>query len=327
MSNRVFKTRWIARAATLLLGALVVGWSWRESTAGEKASKGWLGVSVQELTPSLRKKMKLGEQTGLLITNVSRNSPADDAGFREDDVIVEFDGKKVEEADAFSRMVRDAGAEKKVTVVLVREGERKNLEVILGKRRSPSVDYAYGFGHGPGAFALSMRPQLGVQVHELDENLAAYFKVRPREGVLVLEVTEDSPAEKAGLKSGDVITKVGEEAIRDAEDLMEALGEYEEGDKIAVAYVRQGKSATVEIEAEESRSRRHIWSIPHEGMGAHELLWNDEEGTRLLLRKTEPRIELREIIRDDVDAKVRKEIEANLRRALDETRWRGERTL
>ncbi len=328
MAKKLLTNRWAWRATVLVMSALALGWAWRESAAGEKTGKGWLGVSVEELTPSLRKKMKLGEQTGLRVTNVVENSPADDAGFREEDVIVEFDGKKVEEAGVFSRMVREAGADKKVIVVLVREGERKNMEVMLGKRRSSSQAYAYGFGHAPGAFAFSGRPRLGVQVHEMDESLAAYFKVPPREGVLILEVNEDSPAEKAGFKSGDVITKVGEEKIRAAEDLIEALAEYEEGDKVAIAYVRQGKSATVEIELEEEHSRTRFWAPRHEGMGRNELHWNDGEEPRVIIRKIEPRSQhLQDLIRNDVDAKVRHEIEANMRRALDEARIRREWTL
>ena len=326
MAKNLLTRRWVWMTAVLAMSALIVGWAWHESAAGEKTGKGWLGVSVEELTPSLRKKMKLGEQTGLLVTNVVENSPADDAGFREDDVILEFDGKKVEEAEAFTRLVRDAGEDKKVTVALVREGERKNMEVILGKRRSASHGYAYGFGHAPGVFAFSGRPRLGVQVHELDESLAAYFKVQPREGVLILEVNEDSPAEKAGFKSGDVITKVGEEKIRDAEDLIEALGEYEGGDKITVAYVRQGKSATIEIE--EERSRSFFRTPGHNGMGMNDLRWNDEDDARVIIRQIEPRVlHLQDIIRNNVDTKVRQEIEANMRRVRDGVRVRGEWTL
>ncbi len=326
MSKNLLTSRWTMMAAVILAGALALGWTGREGEVGEKTGKGWLGVSVEELTPSLRKKMKLGEQTGLLVTNVAENSPADDAGFREDDVIIEFDGKKVEEAEVFSRMVRDSGPDKKITIVLVRDGERKSMEVMLEKRRSSSHGYAYGFGSAPGIFAVSSRPRLGVQVHELDENLAAYFKVQPREGVLILEVNEDSPAEKAGLKSGDVITKVGEEKIRDVEDLIETLGEYEEGDKVAIAYVRQGKSATVEIEIEASDSRAHFWGPRHKGMGFQDMRWNEED-PRVIIRKTAPRIQINDIIHRDVEAKVREEIEANMRRALNETRSRRERTL
>lgn len=328
MAKKLLAANWAKVAIVLMIGAVALGWAGRESSASQKSGKGWLGVSVEELTPSLRKKMKLGEQTGLLVTNVVPNSPADDAGFREDDVIVEFDGKKVEEADVFTRLVRDTGAEKKVTVVLMREGERKNMEVILGKRRSASQSYAYGFGHAPGMFAFSDRPRLGVQVHELNESLAAYFKVQPHEGVLVLEVNEDTPAEKAGLKSGDVITKVGEEKIRDAEDLIDTLREYEEGDKATIAYVRQGKSATVEIEIEESRSRSRFFSPGHGSSGLQGFHWNDDEDPRVIIRRVEPRIhELQDIIRNEVDANVRHEVESNIRRAMERARLQNSWTL
>ncbi len=336
MTKKLLTQRWTWMAAVLLVAALVLAMAWRESAASSKSGKGWLGVSVEELTPSLRKKMKLGEQTGLLVTNVVENSPAEDAGFREEDVIVEFDGNKVEEANAFTRLVRDAGAEKKVTVILMRDGERKTMEVILGKRRtSQSYSYSFGSGSAPGVFAFSGRPRLGVQVHELDESLATYFKVQPREGVLILEVNEDSPAEKAGLKSGDVITKIGEEKIRDAEDLIEALAEYEDGDKVSLAYVRQGKSATLEIEIEDSHPRARFGLPRHGSMGLNHLRWDDAEDP-LIIRRIEPRIhELQDVIRNEVDANmrreidanVRREIETNMRRAFDEVRLRRAWTL
>lgn len=329
MSKKLLTQRWAWMTAVALVSALVLGVAWRESAASSKSGRGWLGVSVEELTPSLRKKMKLGTQSGLLVTNVVENSPADDAGFREEDVIVEFDGQKVDEAEAFTNLVRDAGAEKKVTVVLMRDGERKTMEVILGKRRaSQGYGYSFGSGSAPNVFAFSGRPRLGVQVHELDESLAAYFKVQPREGVLVLEVNEDSPAEKAGLKSGDVITKIDEEKIRDAEDLIETLAEYEDGDKVALAYVRQGKSASLEIAIEDSHPRVRMWSPHGRSMGLNDWKWNEDGDPNVIMRRVEPRIhELQDVIRNEVDANVRREIEANMRRALDEVRLRREWTL
>lgn len=328
MSINILKSRGAWLIVALVLGLGVLGWTALESRASDKPAKGWLGVSVEELTPSLRKKMKLGAQTGLLVTNVAENSPAEDAGIKEDDVIIQFDGKNVEEAGAFSRMVRDAGADQKVALVIMRAGERKTMEVMLGKRRSSNFGYAYNFGRGgaPGVFAFSARPRMGVQVHELDESLAAYFKVQPREGVLILEVNEDSPAEKAGFKTGDVITKVGEEKIRDAEDLIEALAEYEDGDKVNLEYVRQGKRANAEIEIEAPESFHRSWRMPHGDFGAQELRWEESEDP-LIIRKIAPRIEMREIIRDEIDASVREEVEAGMRRAIDEARWYQERIL
>lgn len=216
----------------------------------EKTKKGWLGVRVQEMTPSLKEAYEVGDRSGLLIAEVMHGSPADDAGLREEDVIVEFDGKPVEKADDFARMVRKTAPRTNVTVLIIRDGKEKEIEVTLGRRkvrlRGPTC------WSGENFVIVTGKPRLGVRIQELNEDLAPYFKVEEYSGVLISEVTEDSPAEEAGLKAGDVITKIDDEEISDPEDLIEALNEYDEGDVITVEYVRKGKTEKVEVELEES---------------------------------------------------------------------------
>lgn len=288
-----------AGAFILAVGGLMF-FSLRETRAGEKAGKGWLGVSVQEMTPSLREAMKTGDSNGLLVTNVVAGSPADDAGLREEDVIIEFDGTNVEKSEALTKAVRQTEPEKKVKVVVLRDGARKEFEVVIGKYRSPSFttmpprSFSWS-GEAPHMRVFSNRVRLGVQVHELDNDLAPYFKVEPKSGALILEVTKESPAAKAGLKSGDIITKVGDEFVRDPDDLIEALNDFEEGDKVAITYVRQGKTATLEAVLEQGdthgfrflmpdRSRMH-WRGGGEGWDEADLLIAPEIRARDFLQK------------------------------------------
>jgi C-terminal processing protease CtpA/Prc len=238
---------------------------WRDGEAAEKSKKGWLGVSVQELTPSLRETMKVGNRSGLLITDVVENSPADDANLREEDVLLSFDGKSVEKADEFTQLVRNTPPDKKVKVKILRHGEERELEVTIGARKSGSYARSFswgGSGQAPGFMLLGNRPRLGVQVQDLNKDLAPYFKVEEKSGVLVLSVGKDTPAEKAGLKAGDVITRVGDEKITDADDLIQALRDYEEGDKVSIEYVRQGKNATVQAEVENEDSHGFQYFMP-----------------------------------------------------------------
>lgn len=250
-----------AAAFFVIFGALLFV-ALRDGKAVEKTKKSWLGVSVQELTPSLRDAMKVGNRPGLLITNVVQNSPADDANLREDDVLLSFDGKTVEKADDFVRLVRNTPPDKKVKIKILRDGEEREIEAILEARKTASSPRAFAYnwsGDGRNLIALG-RPRLGVQVQELNKDLAPYFKVEEKGGVLVLEVTKDSPAEKAGLKAGDVITKVDGEKITDADDLIDTLRDYEEGDEATIEYVRQGKTATVQAALESSDDHGfHIW--------------------------------------------------------------------
>jgi C-terminal processing protease CtpA/Prc len=230
----------------------------RDGNAVEKTKKGWLGVSVQELTPSLRETMKVGNRTGLLITNVAEGSPADDANLREEDVLLSFDGKAVEKADDFTQLVRNTAPDKKVKVKIMRNGEERELEVTVGARKSEASARSFSWSgsgsHSPSIFWAGNSAHLGVQVQDLNRDLAPYFKVEEKSGVLVLSVGKDTPAEKAGLKAGDVITRLGEEKITDADDLISALRDYEDGDKVNVEYVRQGKSASVQIEFEKTEN-------------------------------------------------------------------------
>jgi predicted metalloprotease with PDZ domain len=218
-----------------------------------KKKKGWIGVSVQELTPSLRDAMSLGNRTGLLINNVVENSPAEDAGLQEEDVLLEFNGQKVERTRTLSRLVRRIDPGTEVKVKIFRDGDEKTIDLTVGRLRT-SRSGVYSFGSGNNVFFMGRRPMLGVQVHDMDDDLAAYFKVKKNEGVLILGVNEDSPAEAAGLKSGDVILKIDSEPVRDYEDLTDLLADYEDGDEVEIEYIRRGSKKTVIVELEASGS-------------------------------------------------------------------------
>jgi predicted metalloprotease with PDZ domain len=317
---------WVAGLAITAAAGLAVGWASHDSRASEKSGKGWLGVSVRELTPSARERMKLGTETGLLVTEVVHDSPADDAGIKVDDVILEFEGKKVEQTDDFSRLVRNAGADKKVTLIVMREGARKTMEVMLGNRRSPSFasGFSHGFGPGKEMMFVMNRPHLGVRVHELDENLASYFKVEPHSGVLVLAVNEDSPAAKAGLKSGDVITKVDNETISSAEDLIQSMQDYEEGDQAKIEYVRQGRRENVTVEIDRSADADLRWFAPdRKHLRLHPFGADDWKEARFEEWPQDFDILIEDQVRSRINRDIHREIEKEMQRA---PMW-GERTL
>lgn len=217
--------------------------------ARESSKKAWLGVQIQELTPSLRESLKLGGKTGLLITEVVEGSPADDANLRTEDVIIEFNGQPVELADAFTKLVRASEPGKEVKVVVMRDGVRKEIMVTLAARKTPK-SYTHAWSGEPMRFFTS-QVQLGVQAQELNADLAEYFGVKEDGGALLLKIFEETPAEKAGLKAGDVITKIDDESIADPEDLMRTMADYEDGDDITITYVRHGQTATAKATLEE----------------------------------------------------------------------------
>jgi C-terminal processing protease CtpA/Prc len=132
-------------------------------------------------------------------------------------------------------------------------------------------DYAEEIGDFAGRFGKSLgfwwhdsfgpKGRLGVELSELDEDLAGYFDVEAETGVLVLRVHEDTPADEAGLKPGDVIVSLGGEDVSDVEDVIEELGDVED-EEIEIGIVRKGKKLTVNVELDEEH---HFFFKPSEG--------------------------------------------------------------
>lgn len=247
MKKRVIPYQLIKTMSRFLIVVVFISLS-TEAGAASSKRKGWLGVQIQELTPSLKEALKVGDRTGLLIAEVIEGSPADKADLYEKDVILTYDGQPVEKADDFARMVRNTPPDKTIKLDVLRDGEKVEIEVTIGKRKYRRSKNSY-------VFFGSDRPRLGVKVHELNEDLAHYFDVDKNKGVLILEVIDDSPAEKGGLKAGDIISKINNEHVADPDELIEILGEYEEGDVVTVEYVRHGKTAKIELELEDSESQ------------------------------------------------------------------------
>ena len=233
--------------ALFLLGMLAAFWTGHaDALAGQK--KGWLGVTVRELTPSLKEELKVGDREGLVISRVIEGSPAERAGLQEDDVIVEFDGKPVSKVRELVRLVGRTEPNTRVTLKIIRDGKEREIEVKIGRYRPgwpiPSVPDDWIWMWYPS------RPRLGLEVADVNRDLAGYFDLKDDAGVLILEVEEGSPADDAGLRPGDVIVAVDRQSVEDTEELMDILQDYEDGDEITVEFIRQGKrrETTVELE-------------------------------------------------------------------------------
>lgn len=295
------KAFWLSKRSVVtaaVTSLALLGMAAADMSAETKPAKkrGWIGVSVQELTPSLRDAMELGNRSGLLINEVVANSPADDAGLREEDVLLEFNGKKVERVDRLSELVRDTEPRTEVQVKIFRDGEEKTLSLTVGRLRTRGAG-VYSFGGGDNVFMLNRRAMLGVQVHDVNEDLAPYFNVGKNEGVLILKVEEDSPAEAAGLKAGDVIVKIDGDNVRDYEEMIDILSYYEDGEKADIEYIRKGKNQQVAVELHARDNNAWGLSLPE---GRH-FNWRffERDGKRIHVKPPEVRHRIRDS-RDDV---------------------------
>jgi membrane-associated protease RseP (regulator of RpoE activity) len=235
-------------------------------------SGGFLGVYLEEVDDAATDRLGLREERGALIVEVSEDGPAAEAGLLKDDVIVEFNGQAVESVRELSRMVRETPAGRTVALGVVRDSQAREISVELGERPGvvwlgPDVDRRQGVFIAPGDgehgehgehqfFAFGGRGRLGVQLQSLGDQLAEYFGVTG--GALIASVREDSPAAEAGLEAGDVITRVGDRAVEDVDDAVEAVHEAEAG-SLTITVVRDGNTRTLTAELPERHSGSWDW--------------------------------------------------------------------
>jgi serine protease Do len=239
-----------------------------------------IGVTVDDLNAQ-ELKAAAGAPSGVLIEDVDADGPAAKAGLREGDIVVDVDGERVRSARQFSRLIQETPAGRSVSLGVVRDGKRQTIDVTpdtrafsfpdgdlitrgiergmrdIGPRlreieprlreleprlREFRFDGPLDFDFEMWPRITSPRARLGVQVNELTPQLAEYFGAKDG-GVLVSSVAKDSPAEKAGLKAGDVITAINGDRVRNTDDLVDELS-GKEGD-VTVGILREKRESTL----------------------------------------------------------------------------------
>jgi len=227
----------------------------------EKTGSGYLGVALQGLTEDIIDGMGLKIQRGVLVKEVFEDSPAEEAGIRDGDIIIDYDGTKVATPADIIRLVQDADTGDEVQLKILRDGRTKTVDVTIGERprklaydvQRKEVQKKLETLPEKWITVFEPRAQLGVKILDLeDEDLAEYFGVDQGEGVLVLGVTDDSAAEKAGVKAGDVIVELNRENINSSEELIDEVQEMDDGDDFDLVVIRHGKHMTLSGEMEKA---------------------------------------------------------------------------
>jgi serine protease Do len=201
----------------------------------------YLGVAVQELTPSIREALDLGEESGVLVGSVVPDSPAEEAGIEVGDVLLVMDGKRLEDPVSLTNSVRALSPGQMASFVLLRNGKKRTVQAVLGTLGEPAQTSPWGrMGLKRGAY-------LGVRMHDPDEDLARCFGIGPEEGVLVLTTDPGSPAMEAGIRGGDVIVSVDGKSTGTSEDLLEEVTKREPGEEIRIRLLRQGTEREIAV--------------------------------------------------------------------------------
>jgi len=235
---------------------------------------GWLGVGVSEVSADKMKALKLPEERGALLGRIVPESPAAKAGLKENDVVLEINGQRIEGAEQFRRMIHEIPAGRTANLSVWRDGRSQNVKVTVGKPESSNMKV---FAGGPKSFAFAMptmpampdlsglehlrtfsmvapgRPLLGIDAENLEGDFGNYFGAPGGEGVLVRGVFANSAAAKAGLKVGDVITTLNGERVRNASELREKLLTGREGKTIKLGVLRNKSEVTLTVELPQQR--------------------------------------------------------------------------
>ncbi len=200
--------------------------------------RGWLGVTIQELTPELASKFGIKGNGGALVSDVLKGGPADRAGIKRGDVIIGFDNHEVKNVSTLRNLVAQSPIGSKKTVELIRNKKRKKLTVVVAELPKEFNEFSEEIvteKETEGAL-------YGVTVTEITPAIARQIGVSIKEkGVVVVDVSPDSPARDAGLKKGDIIQEVDNRVIKDYDGWKEALNQIDDTDTVVILINRRGR--------------------------------------------------------------------------------------
>lgn len=214
--------------------------------------RSFLGVGVAEIDAERSRALKLKDEYGVEVTRIEDDSPASRAGLKVNDVILEYNGQRVEGTEQFVRFVRETPAGRTVKLLVSRAGTAQTIAATLAARKPKAETFRW---EGPEiALTIPDIPQakmswrssmLGVEAEALESQLAAYFGVK--EGVLVRSVTKSTVAEKAGLKAGDVLLKVDDMKVMTPRDVTTAIRTARSKDRkqVALLVMREKREVTL----------------------------------------------------------------------------------
>jgi C-terminal processing protease CtpA/Prc len=294
--------------------------------SSEKGKRAFLGVVLDEVTEGAAVDYGVKAGQGALVRKVTSDSPAEEAGLRANDIIVKFDGSPVESADSLKEMLGKKSSGDVVQLGIIRGGKEQSIEVTLRARQaSKRIEVRTESDEEKGDWPLPRMPKApkrafaGVHLQELSEGLAKYFSVE--KGVLISDVEEGSPAEKAGIEAGDVIIRVDGVATDNAGDVHRLVRCHEPGEKAKFEVVRKGEKRTIEVELEGRPDNLGRLDLHGFGLGPHMGRWKtfrDEERRELLddLRGSIPKVDT-----DDIREKVY-EFQIELQPELEELKAR-----
>lgn len=206
-----------------------------------KVIRGWLGVMIQKVTPDLKEKLKLRDEKGALVADVTEGGPADKAGIERGDVIVSFDGKEVKEMHDLPYLVASSPVGKTVAVEVMRQGQKKRLEVEIEELNEEKE----------AAVVSEENARLGMIVKEITRELASNLGLSEKSGLVVVQVEDGSAAAMAGFMPGDIIVEVDQQVVKNLQEYERKVETYKAGDTVMFLIKRQGSTLFLTVKVPE----------------------------------------------------------------------------
>jgi serine protease Do len=212
-----------------------------------KVTRGWLGVTIQEITPELSQKFGLKTAKGALIGDVAKGSPAEKSGLKRGDIILEFNGKKVDDVGNLRNMVAQSKVGAQIPLIILRSGKEYAINVTTTELPKEMSETAPGNVPGENAF----EGLTGLNVIELTREISRQLGLnRDEKGVVVVRVDPGSSVEDAGLRKGDLIQEIDRKKVARLDDYTRIAANVRPGDTVLMFINRGGKKFYVTIKAD-----------------------------------------------------------------------------
>jgi len=203
-----------------------------------KVERGWLGVSIQDLTPELAKKFGLAAPKGALVADVVKGSPADKAGLRRGDVLLSYRGNAIPDASTLRNEVAGTASGQEVKLTVWRDGKEQAFTLRIG-----SLEDAIGM------LAASVRERLGVVVRPVNEKEAQKYGLDPQEGVAITSVDPGGPLGEAGFEVNDIILEIDNASVEGVEGFVDMVNALPHNQKVVIKALdhRSGDTGYLEV--------------------------------------------------------------------------------
>jgi serine protease Do len=194
-------------------------------------TRGWLGVGIQNLTEEIADYYGIKEVKGAFVMEVFPGDPADIAGIKPKDIIVEVNGNAVESSRDLTGLIANIGVGEEVEIKVIRNGKKETYKVKIGKRKDEVASSG----------AIEQNDYLGIHVSDLTSETARRFDIQAERGVLVTDVDPDSKGEKAGVRAGDIIVEVNRISVNDIKEYDREIQKIKSGEAIQL-FIKRAES-------------------------------------------------------------------------------------